>query len=106
MLRILNTYGNTTTKILSVCGQGSPIEAKQDPDNNRCRPCPHVEHAVNAFQIKYFELKSQVGYVFVPCDGSVVTGDYDIGCMGHKNRAGQAEVTQYLESYVKDFMKW
>ncbi len=31
--------------LISVCGQGSPIEAKEDPDNNRCRPCPHVEDA-------------------------------------------------------------
>eukprot|EP00938_MAST-03A_sp_MAST-3A-sp1_P005653 g5653.t1 len=106
MLRVLNTYGNTTTKVLSVCGQGSPIEATQDPDNNRCRPCPHVESAVNSFQEKYIDLKTQVGYVFVPCDGTVVNGKNDIGCMGHKNRVGQAEVTQYLASYIRDFMNW
>ena len=61
---------------------------------------------MNAFQSKYTDLKTQVGYVFVPCDGTVVKGETDIGCMGHKNRVGQAEVTEYLASYIRDFMGW
>ena len=41
--------------VVSVCGQGSPLEAKFDPDNNRCRPCPHVSDATDAFRAQYAE---------------------------------------------------
>ena len=34
--------GRDELVVVSVCGQGSPAEAAYDPDNNRCRPCPHV----------------------------------------------------------------
>jgi len=66
---------------------GDPTEAIRSPDNNRCKPCPHVETAVKAFNEKYMGVH-RVEYVFIPCDGSVVTGSGDIGCMGHKNQVG------------------
>ena len=35
---------NTKNKrVLLICGMGWPQEVDQDPDNNRCRPCPFVE---------------------------------------------------------------
>ena len=54
--------------VVSVCGQGSPQEARLDPDNNRCRPCPHVESAVQAFKRSHPTRRAE--YIFVPCDGS------------------------------------
>jgi hypothetical protein len=48
----------------------------------------------------------RVFFVFVPCDGSVVTDQGDIGCEGHKNRAGQAEVAAFLAPRVRDIMHW
>ena len=95
--------------LISVCGQGSPQEAKEDPDNNRCRPCPHVEAAVKMFKSTVEEStggKLRAEYIFVPCDGTVVTGSNDIGCNGHKNRAGQGEVAAFLEPKVNAIMGW
>lgn len=65
---------------------GDPTEAARDPDNNRCKPCPHVESAVNEFNNR--NVSPQVSYLFIPCDGTVVTGKGDIGCAGHKNAKG------------------
>ena len=45
-------------------------------------------------------------YIFIPCDGSVATGEGDIGCNGHKNRAGQAEVAEFLIPKIAKIMKW
>eukprot|EP00948_MAST-09A_sp_MAST-9A-sp1_P000501 g501.t1 len=95
------------TRIVSICGQGSPEESKSDPDNNRCRPCPTVEKAVATFQSETQEKNAdQVAYIFVPCDGTVVTGEADIGCMGHKNQLGQSEVSKFLYPKIKSFMQW
>lgn len=92
--------------IISICGMGDPMEASYDPDNNRCRPCPHVHDGVTHFKEAYPMYASQVHYLYVPCDGSVVKGEEDIGCMGHKNRVGQAEVATYIEPYVREIMNW
>uniref|UniRef100_A0A7S4VUL4 SGNH hydrolase-type esterase domain-containing protein n=1 Tax=Ditylum brightwellii TaxID=49249 RepID=A0A7S4VUL4_9STRA len=89
-------------KIVSICGQGSPNEGT---DQNRCRPCPHVEEAVQKFQENNaVDLAIAVDYIFIPCDGSVVTGTNDIGCDGHKNALGQLQVANYLEPRLKDIM--
>mmetsp|Transcript_21172 Transcript_21172/g.35674 ORF Transcript_21172/g.35674 Transcript_21172/m.35674 type:complete len:414 (-) Transcript_21172:82-1323(-) len=96
----------TLLKIVSICGMGDPFEASYDPDNSRCRPCPHVSDAVVAFKLKYPTLAGQVYYINVPCDGSVVTGKGDIGCMGHKNREGQNKVADFLFPLIRDIMKW
>ena len=90
--------------VASVCGMGSPAEAAFDPDNNRCRPCPHVERAVAAFHAKY--PMRRVAYLFVPCDGTVVDDHGDIGCDGHKNRLGQGKVAKYLEPRLRQLMSW
>lgn len=103
--RVLETYG-PDVRVIGVCGQGSPVEAREDPDNNRCRPCPFVSDATDAFHVKHPELRRRVGYVFVPCDGSVVTGESDIGCAGHKNRIGQREVSDFLIPEISGFMEW
>ncbi len=92
-------------KFISVCGQGSPQEAKEDPDNNRCRPCPHVADATRAFNTKHAG-QWQASYVFVPCDGSVITGHGDIGCNGHKNARGQKEVATFLHPKIAEIMGW
>lgn len=47
-----------------------------------------------------------VAYVFVPCDGSVVDDDGDIGCNGHKNAKGQAEVATFLEPRLRALLGW
>ena len=106
--RVFRTYAETNPWLVvaSVCGQGSPVEAKQDPDNNRCKPCPHVEAATNAFRVANPTLSNRTAYFFVPCDGSVVTGDGDIGCAGHKNAAGQAKVAAFLEPKIAQLMGW
>ena len=90
--------------LVSVCGQGSPIEAKEDPDNNRCRPCPHVEAATKAFNKIQSIYRAE--YVFVPCDGTVVTGKGDIGCAGHKNAQGQSKVAKFVARKLREIMKW
>ncbi|KAL1524997.1 hypothetical protein AB1Y20_019873 [Prymnesium parvum] len=90
--------------VISVCGQGSPREAAFDPDNNRCRPCEHVERAT--LQFAEAAPERRVHYLFVPCDGSVVTGVDDIGCDGHKNARGQAEVASFLAPRIADIMGW
>ena len=48
----------------------------------------------------------RVEYVFIPCDGSVVTGVDDIGCEGHKNRLGQERVADFLEPRLRAIMGW
>eukprot|EP00957_Ditylum_brightwellii_P196755 14990512-Ditylum_brightwellii.AAC.1 len=47
-----------------------------------------------------------VDYIFIPCDGSVVTGIDDIGCNGHKNALGQLQIANYLEPRLKAIMNW
>ena len=88
----------------NICGMGSPGEVALDPDNNRCRPCPHVSDATAAYAAAY--PRRRVHYIFVPCDGSVVDDRADIGCDGHKNRLGQAEVANYLEPRIRSIMGW
>lgn len=95
---------NPKLLIISVCGQGSPVEETFDPDNNRCRPCVHVERATHAFARASPQRRLQ--YIFVPCDGSVVQGEGDIGCDGHKNSKGQAEVARFLAPRVASIMGW
>ena len=90
--------------VAAVCGMGSPAEAAFDPDNNRCKPCPHVEGAVEAYRTA--NPARRAAYVFVPCDGTVVTDHGDIGCDGHKNRAGQAEVARFLEPKLREIAGW
>ena len=102
---VLETYPEST--VLSVCGQGSPAEATFDPDNNRCSPCPHVEAATDEFWASAApEVAARVHYKLVPCDGSVVVGDDDIGCNGHKNQLGQAKVAAFLAPTVESIMGW
>lgn len=79
---------DSQNKIVAICGMGDPTEAARDPDNNRCKPCPHVEEAVTAFNELYTGVYPLVDYIFIPCDGTVVTGVDDIGCAGHKNQIG------------------
>ena len=96
--------GSALRAVAAVCGTGSPAEAKFDPDNNRCRPCPHVEAAVAAYRSARPERR--VEYFFVPCDGSVVNDHGDIGCNGHKNGKGQGEVAAFLEPKLRALMGW
>ena len=84
---------------------GDPTEHARDPDNDRCAPCPHVQDAVVAFLAKYGD-QYGLKYFDIPCDGSVVTGSGDIGCAGHKNRKGQAEVANHLIPQLKEWMGW
>ncbi|GMI43007.1 hypothetical protein TrCOL_g6938 [Triparma columacea] len=106
MMEIFKSYAGSPVQILSVCGQGSPAEAAYDPDNNRCSPCPHVEEAVSAFKDSVGgDYGDRVSYLFVPCDGSVVTGDGDIGCGGHKNRLGQGKVAEFVLPVVKGILE-
>mmetsp|Transcript_7443 Transcript_7443/g.27325 ORF Transcript_7443/g.27325 Transcript_7443/m.27325 type:complete len:326 (-) Transcript_7443:2396-3373(-) len=93
-------------QVVSICGQGDPKEKDFDVDNNRCRPCPHVEAAVEAFRHKHVQFASYCHYIFIPCDGTVVTGEDDIGCDGHKNGAGQAAVSRFLLPRIQDIMGW
>jgi len=104
---LINTDDNTAVvpTIVSVCGLGDPTEVERDPNNDRCRPCPHVQEATEAFGSKYADTV-QVDYVFIPCDGSVVTGFDDIGCDGHKNALGQARVADFLEPRLRQIMGW
>eukprot|EP00051_Salpingoeca_urceolata_P028642 m.487699 g.487699 ORF g.487699 m.487699 type:complete len:480 (-) comp25210_c0_seq1:43-1482(-) len=96
-----------TSQVVVVCGMGSPLEAKLDPDNNRCRPCPHVSDAVAALRhIIPTAWSSRLTYRFVPCDGSVISGQGDIGCNGHKNRIGQAKVAAFLTPTIADITGW
>ena len=104
MLRIFNQY-ESKNKIAAVCGMGDPTEHTRDPDNDRCSPCPHVEDAVTAFKQKYGD-QYAVEYISIPCDGTVVTGVDDIGCAGHKNKAGQKAVADFLTPKLKAMMGW
>lgn len=104
LLQILTTMSKPPI-VLSICGQGSPNEVRTDPDNNRCRPCSHVERASVEFNSKYSG-RFDTNYIFVPCNGSIVTGVDDIGCNGHKNQIGQARVSAFLEPKIRKLMKW
>ena len=84
---------------------GDPTEHARDPDNDRCSPCPHVKTAVSEFQEKYGD-QYGLKYFDIPCDGTVVTGNGDIGCDGHKNRKGQAEVANHIAPQLKEWMGW
>ena len=97
-------YGSEAVAVAAICGMGSPAEAKFDPDNNRCRPCPHVRDAVVAYNAA--RPARRVAFIFVPCDGSVVNDAGDIGCNGHKNRKGQEEVARFLEPKLRTLMRW
>ena len=97
---------NPNLTVISFCGQGSPVEHAQDPDNDRCRPCPHVADASDDYVRRNPVRANRVHYVFVPCDGSVVTGAGDIGCNGHKNRLGQAKVADFLEPKLRAILGW
>ena len=67
LLRLFSLYdAQTQPHVVNICGQGSPDEAVFDPDNNRCRPCPHVEDATIAFQQRHADLNSRVHYIFIP----------------------------------------
>lgn len=63
-----------------------------------------MEAAVEAYQTA--NPARRAAYVFVPCDGTVVTDHGDIGCDGHKNRAGQAEVARFLEPKLREIAGW
>jgi len=66
-----------------------------------------VEAATDAFWASATpEVAARVHYKLVPCDGSVVTGDGDIGCNGHKNTAGQAKVAEFLAPTISEVMGW
>jgi hypothetical protein len=93
-------------KVLLICGMGWPQEVDQNPDNNRCKPCPYVEQAAKDWNLNHTKISSkqnvssnlEVGYQLIPCDGSVFPNyeDQDMGCMDHKNRHGQLEVAKFL----------
>ena len=94
-------------RVLLICGMGWPQEVDQDPDNNRCRPCPFVEQAAKDWNENQDPLNFnlQVGYQFIPCDGSVVpniNGIEDMGCNDHKNRHGQLEVAEFLKPRIDE----
>jgi len=102
LTRIFQEYRNAPPAIVNICGQGSPLEANFDADNNRCRPCEHVRMAIEGFRRQH--PSRQVFYIFVPCDGSVVTGLDDIGCAGHKNALGQRRVAAFLEPHIRKIL--
>eukprot|EP00931_Biecheleriopsis_adriatica_P115292 TRINITY_DN91100_c0_g1_i1.p1 TRINITY_DN91100_c0_g1~~TRINITY_DN91100_c0_g1_i1.p1 ORF type:complete len:434 (-),score=75.28 TRINITY_DN91100_c0_g1_i1:33-1334(-) len=89
--------------VLGICGMGTPGEKLREVDNDRCRPCPHVELAVEAYQRRHSNRR--VHYIFVPCDGTVATDD-DMGCDNHKNRNGQAKIADFLEPQIRQLMSW
>ena len=63
MLQIFDSYnftGKPMPNILAVCGMGSPNEAQEDPDNNRCSPCPHVADALTAFNFEHPDLSKYI----------------------------------------------
>jgi len=90
--------------IVSVCGQGDPTEVNRDPNNDRCQPCPHVQEATQTFSSDNENVRAE--YIFIPCDGSVITGEDDIGCDGHKNALGQKRVADFLEPRLRKIMGW
>ena len=98
--------GTYDAKIISICGMGSPEESKYDPDNTRCKPCPHVQQAVESYRDMHPDRR--VDFILVPCDGSVVNGTAagDIGCAGHKNLQGQQKVADFLTPKVASIMGW
>mmetsp|Transcript_4169 Transcript_4169/g.5660 ORF Transcript_4169/g.5660 Transcript_4169/m.5660 type:complete len:415 (-) Transcript_4169:226-1470(-) len=103
LLQVLDSFPENPPTIVSICGQGSP-EDLLNPFNNRCGPCPFVEEAALAFQTKYPDTNTH--YIFVTCDGSIVTGVDDIGCESHKNALGQSRVAEFLVPQLKDIMGW
>lgn len=105
LLQIAEPYGDAPPTIVNICGQGDPTEVERDPNNDRCRPCPLVQDATESFQTKYNET-IRTEYIFIPCDGTVVTGDGDIGCEGHKNEIGQERVADFLEPLLREIMGW
>jgi hypothetical protein len=107
ILQIVEPYGEggPVPTIVSICGQGDLTEVERDPNNDRCRPCPHVQDATEAFRARH-GATVRTEYVLIPCDGSVVTGVDDIGCDGHKNQLGQERVANFLEPYLRDIMGW
>ena len=80
---------------------GWPQETDIDPDNNRCKPCSIVQKSVEEWNKINPDI--QVGYQFVPCDGSVVANvnNEDMGCLDHKNRNGQLKVAEFLQSRIQ-----
>lgn len=42
----------------------------------------------------------------MPCDGSVVTGEGDIGCWGHRNERGHQEIAEFLAPKIAEIMHW
>ena len=101
---LFERYANPELVVIHICGMGSPAEAAFDPDNNRCRPCPHVRDATTAYVAA--NPTRRVHYLLVPCNGSVVDDVGDIGCNGHKNRLGQAQVADFLEPRIRSIMGW
>lgn len=97
-------YASPELVVIHICGMGSPAEAAFDPDNNRCRPCPHVRDATASYVAAH--PTRRVHYILVPCDGSVVNDVGDMGCNGHKNRLGQAKVADFLEPRIRSIMGW
>ena len=68
--------------------------------------CPHVETAATQFVEQHPAFRARLHYILVPCDGSVVTGEGDIGCAGHKNALGQAKVAAFLHPKLASIMGW
>jgi len=102
--QVLEVYPDAT--VLAVCGMGDPTEAEYDPDNNRCAPCPHVQAAVEAFVAASSAYAARVRYVLIPCDGSVVSGEGEMGCAGHKNAVGQGAIAAFLQPIVTEVSGW
>jgi hypothetical protein len=81
--------------MVAVCGFGDPEETKRIPQDSRCLSCPHTEASVEDFNTKYAG-QYKIDYILAPCDGSIVTGIDDIGCMGHRNEKGHLELANFL----------
>ena len=52
----------TNKKVLLICGMGWPQEVDQDPDNNRCKPCPYVEQAAKDWNLNHSKFSSNPEY--------------------------------------------
>lgn len=106
---IFKAYGGLSSglKVAAVCGMGDPIQASRDPDNDRCRPCPHVKMAVEAFKSRIGMETDNVAFFDVPCDGSIVIGSADhLSCLGHKSPKGHLSVATFLEPKLRSFLGW
>ena len=114
LLFLFQSYGESDhsiqmqkeTNIVSICGMGDPFEANRDPDNNRCKPCEHVNASVRSFKALHPEYADRLHYIDIPCDGSVVQGTNDIGCDGHKNSIGQQRIADYLSPKLSLIAGW